>query len=143
VDHVCATLSSTRCSTVLSWHLSAPAVVAFRSQGHRTRRRVRPEFEYRSFVEVVRRYSNRPDLFGPLLEVLRRAKEGDRTDEPGGVQSREASSRPSDRLSEADVCEIAKRFRRGEPKHRLAAEFHMSLSTMKRLLRRSRKDLLR
>jgi len=88
----------------------------------------------------MRRYSNRPDLLGPLLEVLRRIEAGDRADEPGGVVSREGGSlRPSDRLSEADVREIAERFRAGVPKHRLAAEYGMSLSTMKRLLRKYRR----
>jgi hypothetical protein len=90
-------------------------------------------------VEVLRRYSNRPDLLGPLLEVLRRIEHRDKEDEPGGVESREPCAvRPSDRLSEADVRRIIDRFRAGEPKHRLAAEHDMSLSTMKRLLRRHR-----
>ena len=84
----------------------------------------------------MRRYSNRPDLLGPMLEVLRRIEEVDKTEEPGGVESREAGSmRPSDRLSEVDVREIIARFRAGEPKHKLAAAYGMSLSTMKRLLR--------
>jgi len=90
-------------------------------------------------VEVLRRYSNRPDLLGPLLEVLRRIEDGDKEDEPGGVESREPCSvRPSDRLSEANMREIVYRFRAGAPKHKLAAEYDMSLSTMKRLLRSHR-----
>jgi hypothetical protein len=88
----------------------------------------------------MRRYSNRPDLLGPMLEVLRRVKEGDHTEEPGGVQSREGGTlRPNDRLSEPDVRQIVERFRAGEPKHRLAAAYGMSLSTMKRLLRKHRR----
>ncbi len=90
-------------------------------------------------VEVIRRYSNRPDLLGPRLEVLRRIEAGDRGDEPGGVASRGGGSlRPSDRLSEVDVREIIARFRAGEPKRLLAEEYGMSLSTMKRLLRKYR-----
>jgi hypothetical protein len=90
-------------------------------------------------VEVMSRYSNRPDLLGPLLDLLRRIAEGDREDEPGGVESREGGSlRPSDRLSEADVCEIMARFGAGTAKHKLAAEYGISLSTVKRLLRRYR-----
>jgi len=85
----------------------------------------------------MRRYSNRPDLLGPVLDVLRRIEAGDQADEPGGVESREAGSlRPSDRLSEADVSEIVERFRAGVPKHKLAGEYRMSLSTVKRLLRK-------
>jgi hypothetical protein len=89
-------------------------------------------------VEVLRRYSNRADLLGPLLEVLRRIGAGDQEDEPGGVMSQESAGRcrPSDRLSEADVRKIAERFRAGVPKHKLAAEYGMSLSTVKRMLRR-------
>jgi len=90
-------------------------------------------------VEALRRHSNRPDLLGPLLEVLRRIEEGDKKDEPGGVESREPCSvRPSDRLSEADRHKIVDRFRAGVPKHNLAAECGMSLSMMKRLLRQYR-----
>ena len=91
----------------------------------------------------MRRYSNRQDLLGPMLDVLRRIGEADQTDEPGGVVSREGGPpRPSDRLSEADVREIAERFRAGVAKHRLAAEYGMSLSTMKRLLRSRRSQEL-
>jgi hypothetical protein len=87
----------------------------------------------------MRRYSNRPDLLRPLLDVLRRIKADDKEDEPGGVESREAGSlRPSDRLREEGVREIVEQFRAGTPKHRLAVEYGMSLSTMKRLLRKYR-----
>jgi hypothetical protein len=73
-----------------------------------------------------------------MIDVLRRIKERDRTDEPGGVVLQEGGpSRPSDRLSEADVSEIANRFRGGVSKLSLAEEYGMSLSTMKRLLRKS------
>jgi hypothetical protein len=91
-------------------------------------------------VEVLRRYSNRPDLLGPLLEVLRWIEEGDKSDEPGVCSTgRGSGSAPiRDRLSDADVRKIVDRFRAGTPKHRLAAEYNMSLSTMKRLLRRYR-----
>jgi len=93
----------------------------------------------RFVVELLCRYSNRPDLLRPLLAVLRRIEGGDKTDEPGGIESRELGpARPGDRLSEADVCEIVGRFRTGAPKHKLAAQYGMSLSTMKRLLRRYR-----
>ncbi len=93
--------------------------------------------DLRKCVEVMRRYSNRPDLLGPMLDVLRRVEDGDKEDEPGGVESRECGPlRPSDRLSEADVREVVNRFRAGVPKRRLAVEYGMSLSTVKRLLRK-------
>jgi hypothetical protein len=74
-----------------------------------------------------------------MLDVLRRIEKGDREDEPGGVHSREGGPlRASGRLSEADVRGIVDQFRTGVPKHRLAKEYGMSLSTMKRLLRQRR-----
>jgi hypothetical protein len=91
-------------------------------------------------VEVLRRYSNRLDLLNPMLEVLRRIREGDQRDEPG-VQSSGSgtgSAPVRDRLSEKDLSEIVDRFRAGIPKHKLATEYGMSQSTMKRLLRQRR-----
>jgi hypothetical protein len=93
-----------------------------------------------ALVEVLRRYSNRPDLLGPLLEVLRRIEEGDKEDDPG-VRStgRGGGSAPiCDRLSDADVRRIVDRFQAGAPKRKLAGEYRMSLSTMKRLLKKHR-----
>jgi len=91
-------------------------------------------------VEVLRRYSNQKDLHEQLLAVLRRIEARDQEDEPG-VRStgRGGGLAPvQERLSDADVHEIITRFRAGTAKHRLAAEYGMSLSTMKRLLRRHR-----
>lgn len=89
-------------------------------------------------VEALRRYSNRPDLLGLLLDVLRTIEERDRQDEPGvsSTGCGGGSAPVRDRLSEADVREIIDRFRAGTPKHRLAAQYGVSLSTLKRLLRR-------
>jgi hypothetical protein len=91
-------------------------------------------------VEVMRRYSNRPDLLGPLLEVLRRIEDGDKRNEPGVCSTgRGGGSAPIlDRLSEADVRRIVDRFRAGTPKHRLATEYGIGLSSVKRLLRKHR-----
>ncbi len=91
-------------------------------------------------MEVMHRYSNRPDLLGPMLEVLRRIETGDRKNEPGVSSTGRGGglSPVRDRLSEADLRQIAERFRGGVAKHRLAAEYSMSLSTMKRLLRSRR-----
>jgi hypothetical protein len=76
-----------------------------------------------------------------MIDVLRRIEERDKSDEPGGVQPREGcGERPSDRLSEAGIREIVERFRAGVPKHKLAAEYGMSLSMMKRLVRKHRPE---
>jgi hypothetical protein len=69
--------------------------------------------------------------------VLRQIEEGDRKDEPGGrsTGSGGGSAPVRARLSEADARAIVDHFQAGVPKHRLAAEYGMSPSTMKRLLR--------
>lgn len=77
-----------------------------------------------------------------MLDVLRRIEKGDRTEE-AGVQSTgsgDGAASVRDRLSEADICDIVTRFRAGTPAHRLASEYGISLSSVKRLLRKSRTD---
>jgi DNA invertase Pin-like site-specific DNA recombinase len=88
----------------------------------------------------MRRYSNRPDLLGPMLDVLRRIKAGDKADELGVCSTGRGGglSPVRDRLSEADVREIIARFRSGVAKHKLAAEYGISLSSVKRMLRKYR-----
>ena len=74
-----------------------------------------------------------------MIDVLRRIERGDQADEPGGVESREGCSlRLSDRLSEQDVAKIVRRFRAGVAKNKLAAEYGISLSSVKRVLRKHR-----
>lgn len=94
-------------------------------------------------VEVMRRYSNRPDLLGPMLDVLRRIEKGDRQDEPGVCSTGRGGGLVPvrDRLSGEDVSEIIARFRSGVAKHKLAAEYGISLSSVKRLLRCYRDSL--
>jgi len=75
-----------------------------------------------------------------MLQVLRRVEAGDRKDEPGVRSTGRGGGSWSiiGRLSDADICEIVDRFHAGEPKHRLAQDYGMSVSTLKRLLRRPR-----
>jgi hypothetical protein len=84
-------------------------------------------------------YSNRTDLLAPLVDVLQRIEEKDRTEEPG-VQStaRSTPARPlvRDRLTEDDMDRIVSRFRAGTAKHVLADEYGISLSSVKRLIRK-------
>jgi hypothetical protein len=88
-------------------------------------------------VEVLRRYSNFPDLVKRVQEVLRRIEENDRDDEPGVHSTGHGGGLVPvrERLGEADVHAIVERFRAGEAKHRLATEYGISLSSVKRLLR--------
>jgi hypothetical protein len=92
-------------------------------------------------VEVLRRYSNRDDLIKPLVSVLERIEAGDRTDVPGvqSVVNTEPNRPPvRERLSADDVGQLVRRFRDGTPKRVLVAEYGVSLSSVKRLLRRHR-----
>jgi hypothetical protein len=74
-----------------------------------------------------------------MLEVLRRIANGDREDEPDEVESGgTCAARPSVRMSEANVRKVVDLLPTGAPKRKLAlaAEYGMSLSTVKRQLRR-------
>ena len=91
-------------------------------------------------VEVLRRYSNRGDLVKSVQDVLRRIEEGDQDNEPG-VRStvRGGGLRPvRERLSEAELGELAASFQAGTPKHRLAARYGISESSVSRVLRKAR-----
>jgi len=88
-------------------------------------------------VEVLRRYSNRGDLVKSVQTVLRRIEEADQTDEPGVLSTGRDGGPVRKRLSEADLAELVASFRAGTPKHELAARYGVSLSSVKRVLRRS------
>lgn len=94
-------------------------------------------FGFIKMVEVMGRYSNRPDLLGPMLDVLRRIEQGDRTAEQGVRSTGRGGglSPVRDRLSGEDVSEIIARFRSGVAKHKLAAEYGISPSSVKRILK--------
>jgi Mor family transcriptional regulator len=87
--------------------------------------------------EVLRRYSNRPDLLGPMIDVLRRIEENDQANEPGvhSTAGGGARVRVRERLTEAEFGEMLASFRAGTPKHELAKRYGISLSSVKRVLR--------
>jgi hypothetical protein len=91
-------------------------------------------------VEVLRRYSNRPDLLGPLVDVLGRIEAGDQDDEPGVHSTRRGGrlAPVSERLGEGAIREMVEKFRTGVPKGRLVEEFGISMSSVKRVIRRHR-----
>ncbi|MFD7158820.1 helix-turn-helix domain-containing protein [Kribbella sp. NPDC059898] len=73
-----------------------------------------------------------------MLEVLRRIQEGERVDLPGVQSTRRGPQRPGDLLTEADRLRMARLFRSGAAKHKIATEYGVSLSTVKRILRKHR-----
>ena len=93
-----------------------------------------------TMVEVLRRYSNLPDLVKSVQKVLRRIEEGDQTDEPGVCSTGQGGvlAPVRVRLSETELGELVASFRDGTPKHDLAARYRISVSSVKRVLRRSR-----
>jgi hypothetical protein len=90
-------------------------------------------------VEVLRRYSNRRDLLKPLVSVLERIEAGDCEDVPG-VQSHGPLEpwRVNDRLSAAELQELVNQLQAGVSRPKLAQRYGISLSSVKRLLRKQR-----
>ncbi|MFC1402418.1 MULTISPECIES: hypothetical protein [Streptacidiphilus] len=76
-----------------------------------------------------------------MIDVLRMIENGDRTNLPG-VQSTGKGGGVipvCERLSEAELSEMLRQFRTGAAtRQQLADQYGVSLSTMKRLLRRHR-----
>lgn len=91
-------------------------------------------------VELLYRYSNRRDLLEPLVEVVRRIRENDQTDEPGLDEPVRVSgpAEPSfaGRLGAAGIEAVVGASSAGQSTAELAAEYGVSLSTMQRLLRK-------
>jgi DNA invertase Pin-like site-specific DNA recombinase len=89
-------------------------------------------------VELVRRYSNRPDLQERLAEVCRRAREDHDDEDPDmGVRGKTARVwRVRDRLTDDDVQVLAAEFLAGTSKRALAGHYGLSLSTVKNILRK-------
>lgn len=77
-------------------------------------------------------------MLGRVVKVLRRVEGNDQTDEPGLRLPKPPPLRGMARLSPDDVRQLVKSFRTGTPKHVLAHCYGISLSTVKRLLRRHR-----
>jgi hypothetical protein len=88
-------------------------------------------------VELVRRYCNRPDLLQNLAGALSRAsKRGDREREPANAQWGRIPGTRLERLTEADVQCLIGEFLAGTPKWQLAERYAVSMSTVKRILKK-------
>jgi transposase-like protein len=90
-------------------------------------------------VELLRRYSNRPDLLGPLVSVLRRiedpGEEGHET--VTTIEGRTASpDYVRQILSEHDITELIAAYRSGATAKMLAERYGVHTSTIKKKLRK-------
>ncbi len=90
-------------------------------------------------MELLHRYSNRPDLLNPLVSVLEKIKNGTLDeDEPNlaPVRGNEAGVwRVVDRLSPSDVLTLIESYQAGSTARLLAEQYSVSTATVKRLLR--------
>lgn len=93
-------------------------------------------------VEVLRRYSNLPDLLTRMQDALRRIEEENQDDEPGVCSTGRGDGLVPvpvrERLGEAGLADLVASFRAGTPKHELATRYGISLSSVKRVLRQRR-----
>lgn len=94
-------------------------------------------------MEFVRRYANRPDLLDDLARLAAMlagsadAPPDGQPCEPGMAQ-RGRQRLLSDLLNPADVQRLVAQFHAGVAKRKLAAEFGISESSVKRILRKHR-----
>jgi hypothetical protein len=92
-------------------------------------------------VDIVRSYSKRPDLLEDLDRAVRRLAQAAKThasDQPLSVRSSGRVGRVwalAERLTEAEVRALAANFRAGTRKWRLVAQYGISESSVKRILR--------
>lgn len=95
-------------------------------------------------VEVLRHYSNCPELLDDLeraVQQLAEAAAAAPVDERLSVHATGRVGRKhglQDRLTEADVQKIVLSFEAGTPRHKIANEYGISVSSVGRLLRKWR-----
>jgi DNA-directed RNA polymerase specialized sigma24 family protein len=94
-------------------------------------------------VDLLTSYSNRHDLCGDLQQLTDQLQVEVARDAAGiervsvrSVQPEPKVRRIADRLGEEEVCAVIVRFEQGVPKHILAEEYGISLSSIKNLLRK-------
>lgn len=88
-------------------------------------------------MDLLCRYSNRPEQIDRIEDILRRIAENDQTDLPGQIPTSPPprSTRLADRLSASEIEQLVQRYRFGVKAAHLAREYGISLSSVKRLLR--------
>jgi hypothetical protein len=93
-------------------------------------------------VEVLRRYSNLSDKIKSVQTVLQLIEANDQTNEPGVCSTGRRGGLVSmrGRLDESALAELVSSFQAGTPKHELASRYLISLSSVKRALRRAKSN---
>jgi transposase-like protein len=91
-------------------------------------------------VEVLRRYSDRPELVKPIQDVLRKIGGRDQTDVPG-VQSTNDALGPSRKRLSPDEREavVMEKSRAGVASRVLAEQYGVTASCIRTILMRERK----
>jgi hypothetical protein len=97
-----------------------------------------PVREMTNLVDLLVRYSNHEGELKHVVKLLLRIEDYDQRDEPGVQLPEPPPLRGLARLSPDDVCQLVASFRMGTPKSVLADRYEISLSTVKRLLKRHR-----
>lgn len=90
-------------------------------------------------VDLLRRHSNRPDLLGPLVSVLRRALDpvGDGQETVTTIAGRTASpDYVRQILTEQDITNLIEAYRSGTTAKALAEQYGVHTSTIKKNLRK-------
>jgi hypothetical protein len=90
-------------------------------------------------VNLLIAYSKRSDLLFELVRAVERPRSTDglEPEKGGSVRSEQAPRvwRVSDRLSEADLCNLVSCYHAGTTARELAEQFNISKSSVKQLLR--------
>ncbi|WP_163513579.1 helix-turn-helix domain-containing protein [Fodinicola acaciae] len=102
--------------------------------------------DLREWVELVGAYSNHPDLANTLVSTAQQLHEAQARQ---GMDAPTVSStgrspqlwRVADRLNEDEIRLLIAAFMAGTPKVQLAKQYGISLSSVKRLLRKHRESL--
>ena len=92
-------------------------------------------------VDLLVRYSNHKDELKHLAKLLRHIENHDQDAELVARRPEPMPLRGLARLSPDDMRQLITNFRTGTPKHVLAHRYGVSLSTVKRLLRRHREPI--
>jgi hypothetical protein len=95
-------------------------------------------------VELLRRYSNRPELVRPLRALIKRLSTKDGASPTTGGEPSDPAHSPSgpwrlpDRLSEAQIEQLIAEYRAGATIKAVAEHYGFGTTTIKRLLRQRR-----